>query len=649
MKKSLSFVLSLLMILATLTALPFTAHAYTGTYNKNTDWGRLYYDVNSNGDAVITDYSISVFSFAENVTIPSVLDGHNVVEIGYAAFQENETIQSVTLPDTVVTVNSYAFNLCSNLSSVTLSSNLKTIGIAAFGSTAITGITIPSTTKNILDNAFEFCENLTSINIPNNVNKLKTATFMGCTALTTVNIGSGVSEIALDAFDGCTKLTAINVNSSNANYSSSGTGNLYNKDKSVLILYPLGKTQTAINFETFSNNLTTIGDYAFDGNTHINYITLTDNITTIGTCAFRNCSNLNQINIPDSVTAIGDDAFTSVSSTITVSSNCDHPLVKEKVIQNIATRTWEKTHGSYDSGSVTTPPTCTENGVRSYKCVKCGEVRYTEPVPANGHSPSAAIVENEVLATCTEDGTYDEVVYCGICEAELSRTPKIEIAKGHAPGKPIKIISTPATYDKVGYYDLIVYCSVCDAELSREEDIEIPKLKKTSLVKATVSGIVNKTYTGKNTSQKITVKLGGKTLVEGKDYKVSLKNCANVGTATLTVSGIKAYSGTIKKTYKINPKNTTLSKVTAGKKAFTAKWKKQTKQTTGYELQYSTNKSFKKGNKTVKITKNKTVSKTVKKLNAKKKYYVRIRTYKTVKGTKYCSSWSKAKTVTTKK
>lgn len=102
-------------------------------------------------------------------------------------------------------------------------------------------------------------------------------------------------------------------------------------------------------------------------------------------------------------------------------------------------------------------------------------------------------------------------------------------------------------------------------------------------------------------------------------------------------------------TLTIVPKGTSISKLKAGKKQFKATWKKQKTQTTGYEIQYSTNSKFKSGNKKVKIKKNKTTSTTVKKLKGKKKYYVRIRTYKTVNGKKICSEWSKSKKVTTKK
>ena len=176
------------------------------------------------------------------------------------------------------------------------------------------------------------------------------------------------------------------------------------------------------------------------------------------------------------------------------------------------------------------------------------------------------------------------------------------------------------------------------------ENITVQSIDKCKFI-----GIKNKTYNGKKQTQSITVKLGNKTLKNVTDYTITYKNNKNVGTATVVITGKGAYTGTVNKTFKINPKVTSLKKLAAGKKQFKATWNKQTTQTTGYEIQYSTNKNFKSGNKTVKVKKNKTTSTIVKKLKAKKKYYVRVRTYKTVNGKKYYSRWSKVKNVTIKK
>ena len=123
----------------------------------------------------------------------------------------------------------------------------------------------------------------------------------------------------------------------------------------------------------------------------------------------------------------------------------------------------------------------------------------------------------------------------------------------------------------------------------------------------------------------------------------------NVGKYTVKVTFKGNYSGSKNLTFTINPPKTSISKLTAGKKAFTVKWAKKQAQVTGYEIQYSTSSSFAKGNKTVKVTSAKTVSKTISKLTGGKKYYVRIRTYKTVGKTPYYSDWSAKKSVTTKK
>ena len=109
-----------------------------------------------------------------------------------------------------------------------------------------------------------------------------------------------------------------------------------------------------------------------------------------------------------------------------------------------------------------------------------------------------------------------------------------------------------------------------------------------------------------------------------------------------------------KKTFVIEPKGTGISKIKAKKKGFAVSWKRQNSQITGYQIQYSTSKKFpKKSTKAATINSSRTTTKIVSKRKAKKKYYVRIRTYKVVKwngkDTKVYSGWSKVKSVKTKK
>ena len=115
MKKTLSLVLSLMMILTTLTALPFTAHAYKGQYKYVQDsilgGNTFYYNLNGT-EATITDFeALSAGVTDKNITIPTMISGNTVVQIGEEVFQENDNIESVTIPATVKTINNYAFNL----------------------------------------------------------------------------------------------------------------------------------------------------------------------------------------------------------------------------------------------------------------------------------------------------------------------------------------------------------------------------------------------------------------------------------------------------------------------------------------------------------------------------------------------------------
>ncbi len=191
--------------------------------------------------------------------------------------------------------------------------------------------------------------------------------------------------------------------------------------------------------------------------------------------------------------------------------------------------------------------------------------------------------------------------------------------------------------------------SICTDCGTKQKNYTISKIEQVEL------SSVSYTYNGKVQKPSVTVKDSkGKALKNGTDYSVSYSSgCKNAGRYTVKVTLKGNYSGTKSLTYNINPKGTSVSKLTAAKKGFKVTWKKQATQTTGYQVQYSTTSNFKKGNKTVNITKNKTTSKSVSKLSAKKKYYVRVRTYKTVKvngkNVKLYSGWSKAKSVITKK
>lgn len=211
-------------------------------------------------------------------------------------------------------------------------------------------------------------------------------------------------------------------------------------------------------------------------------------------------------------------------------------------------------------------------------------------------------------------------------------------AKGHKPQKIVR----QATAGKDG--KIVTKCSVCGKNLSETV------IKKVSDIRLSATSYI---YDGKAKTPSVSVKdSAGKTLKMNTDYTVTYSTGRkNVGSYSVTIKLKGNYSGTVQKTFIITPKSTSITKLTPGGKKLTVKWKKQETQTTGYQIQYATSSKLKDA-KTVTVSKNKTTSKTISKLKAKKKYYVRIRTYKTIKvngkSVKLYSSWSKVRSVKTK-
>ena len=102
------------------------------------------------------------------------------------------------------------------------------------------------------------------------------------------------------------------------------------------------------------------------------------------------------------------------------------------------------------------------DSVNHWKVCGCGT-----KVDVEKHTAGEPVRENEVSATCIKEGTYDEVVYCSVCNYEMSRTPKNEPAKGHIEAEPVRENEVPATCTEEGSYDEVIYCSICGEEISR--------------------------------------------------------------------------------------------------------------------------------------------------------------------------------------
>ena len=239
-------------------------------------------------------------------------------------------------------------------------------------------------------------------------------------------------------------------------------------------------------------------------------------------------------------------------------------------------------------------PTCTTAGSKSIHCKTCDATKDSSAIPALGHKYRTTVSK----ATTKKNG----------------RITKTCIACGHSAGSSVIYRPGKITLSATSY-----------------------------------------TYNGKQKKPKVTITDSKGKLISPTNYTVSYSKNKAVGTAAIKITWKGNYSGTSSKSFTIRPKGTSITKTAATAKRLTVKWKKQTTQASGYEVQYSTNKDFPKkttiAKKTKKATSQTLAVKNLKGKNQKaiKKCYVRIRTYKTVNGKTYYSKWSGVKSILLKK
>lgn len=303
----------------------------------------------------------------------------------------------------------------------------------------ITSVVIEPGVTSIGSLAFYECSNLTSITIPSGLTSIGEQAFGNCTGLTSITIPSSVTSIGVNVFYNCTGLTDITVDSNNSSFCSE-SGVLFNKDKTTLIYYPLGKNDSSY---TIPDGVTVIEQYAFYCNSKLTSVTIPSGVTSIGEMAFRECSGLTSVIVPSSVTSIeynafwccfnliiyipggitiGIDAFYSTAAKITYtvdSSNnvkiTDISLSSGNTVdippeidgKTVIAVDEDHRHKVGNHTCVTnTTPTC----IKKATCGICGQDYYGD------HDLSH---HNAVPHTCTADGTV-EYWDCSVCGKKFS-------------------------------------------------------------------------------------------------------------------------------------------------------------------------------------------------------------------------------------
>ena len=616
---------------------------------------------------------IGEWAFYQCTALEKVAFSESLTTIGEMAFGECSKISSIRLPNSVKVIENQAFYECTGLKSLTLSTNLVSIGDYAFQDNSLSTVYIPGDHVRVGDCAFlpnddnalfVFCNSTTQIDTDvyhvyyvdkatavKNFKDLYSSdydwdhvtlySFVANESGTYYSGGDYWNSDYMYIFDEDYNLVNSNKIDSIAEDEGDPTGGFsFNLEKGHTYYFPYGD----------SNRFEVIKDYQYidpgkqyiqgDFNYNCLRVVYPDDSFRVENYYGRNNRNLSQ---PVTQQYCGKTVTFSLNDPVTFKS---FEVLNSECI---------------DSGLVSVLKACDDKALEKYPLVyrlylsngKIYDIKnYSVEGGSGGGDPDGYSCD---CLYSTADGRQFDIGFR--YNKSTSNELKIQVNNSYLDSSPFVVVKlndkhthtwnsgtvtkkASLTTNGVKTYT----CKSCKATKTEA----IPKVSNIKLSKTAY------TYNGKVQKPSVTVKDSkGKALKNGTDYTVSYpKGMKNVGKYTVKVTLKGNYNGSKSMTYNINPKGTGVSKVKAAKKGFKVTWKKQATQTTGYQVQYSTSSKFKSA-KTVTISKNKTTSKSVSKLSAKKKYYVRVRTYKTVKvngkNVKLYSGWSKAKSVTTKK
>lgn len=341
--------------------------AFAGSKNlKTVTFGEDLHYINDSAfyysDIEAVNLSDSLISIGEyaflNSNIKAISLPDTVRKIGKRAFANCDYLSEITIPSKVTVIEEGLFYNCNILETLNLPKNLKKIEKEAFRSCKnLKEIELPDSVTTLANHAFSDCSNLTKVNIPpevktipfeafwncyalksvelsNGITTIGNYAFLNCKSLASITIPESVTSIIGTAFNGCQSLSNITVAQENSAYCSKD-GVLFNKDKTILVLYPAAKEETSYEIP---ETVIEINSYAFNGAAELAFITVPEGIEYIGNAVFTDSGFYNDA-------ANWDNGFLYLDNYLVAVNNTEIPyecklysktkLIAEKIFYNI--------------------------------------------------------------------------------------------------------------------------------------------------------------------------------------------------------------------------------------------------------------------------------------------------------------------------
>ena len=690
MKKVISLFLSLAMLLSIVSVVDFSAYAdvQTGScgdnvkYSLDTSTGVL----TISGTGKMTDYSAEDCPFNNRAYIKSVIIENGVISIGNYAFSYFGSLTNVTIPNSVTSIGYDAFNYCESLTSVTIPDSVTSIGDWAFSGCHFTSENFVNNSNVELDDSSKptivdtdaggFCikDNVLvnmrpayaigEITIPNSVTSIDSSAFYCCSSLTSVTIPNSVKCLGDNALGSVKKV--IYNGTDKEFFEIKNIEN--NKNVIVAKYYDLLNdliSEIEVPYKQ-SEYLKITDDYLYNtikGRINNNEEARSKKISIKNGEFYINGMDIGELEVqyvyfPQHYDDLNENIERLHKVYCYISSYSMD--VKVKFIND---SDYNKADEKYVSDFIKklniAKPQCYEEDYEEYKMSEIGDWKYNFSVASEYYNK---LINDSSIKFVAGSGAGG---YCSFLNPGFS-----EAGVDLAVFKNDVLYGTyyPITNYKDGVNiteEMIIPVMTLPSDLpdNQVENYILQKLKNDwknesdTILSVKKGAVVN----GSQLKDGYVIKIAPG-YYEG-DYGIIIARKQNNSTSDEkptpvptpspaqqvtqpTSQNDTATTSQVKKAVS-KPKSTNTKKIKAAKKAISVTWKKVSG-VKGYQIQVATDKKFKKNKKTVTIKKQKTTKTTVKKLKAKKKYYVRVRTYKIVNGKKVYSSWSKVKSVKAK-